>query len=173
MYISEIREMEYTYQRYNPQKVLYLEIDKEEGYAICVIDRGGWPCTYIKMPEEAYQRNVELGWDGDYDFIDVRVHGGVTYGDYGTLRLRRPFGNGLGEKLIEISQAGAGYWLGWDYAHYGDYTANFSDRPELDIEKKWTIVELINEAHDALKELKENNWHVFVEDEEENDDKEH
>lgn len=165
MYISEIREMEYIYQKDHPQKVLYLEIDEEEDCIICIIDRGGHPCTYIKMPEEAYQRNVELGWDGDYELIDVCVHGGVTYSDYGTLRFWP-----LGRDTEPTEIAHFGYWFGWDYAHDMDYMTNYTDRAPFDGEKKWTIVELINEAHDALKELKNNDWHVFIENKEENNE---
>lgn len=166
MYISEIREMEYIYQKDHPQTILYLEIDEEEDCIICIIDRGGHPCTYIKMPEEAYQRNVELGWDGDCDFIDVWVHGGVTYSDYGTLRFWP-----LGHDTEPTEIAHFGYWFGWDYAHLYDYVADYSiSECDHDSDKKWTIVELINEAHEALKELKNNNWHVFVNNEEENND---
>ncbi len=160
MYQSEIKEMTYSTKN---QSILYLEVNDDDT-AICIIDRGGWPCSYIKMPEDIYQNHVEsTNWDGNYDDIDVWVHGGVTFGEYCKLKLRSE--NDFDKFEID-KRMPEGYWLGWDYAHAGDYY--YSGLPDSvfafdpDIEKKYSIKELIEEAHEALKELRDNNFHIHA-----------
>lgn len=157
MYKSEIKEMSYSSKE---QSILYLEVNDDDT-AICIIDRGGWPCSYIKMPENIYQNHVEsINWDGNYDDIDVYVHGGVTFGEYGTLELIE------GDGFKVDTRIPSGYWLGWDYAHAGDYCYHGIDdiifRFDPEIEKKYSIKELMDEAHEALKELKENNFRLYT-----------
>ena len=160
MYQSEIKEMTYSTKN---QSILYLEVNDDDT-AICIIDRGGWPCSYIKMPENIYQNYVKsINWDGNYDDIDVWVHGGVTFGEYCKLMLRSEYDF---DKFYSDKHISEGYWLGLDYAHAGDYCYRgisdpiFDFRP--DIEKKYTTEELIEEAHAALKELRENNFHIYA-----------
>ena len=161
MYQSEIKEMTYSTKK---QSILYLEVNDDDT-AICIIDRGGWPCSYIKMPEDIYQNNIEStnGCGFYYDDIDVDVHGWVTFGGYCKLRLRSEYDVNkfdIDERMPE------GYWLGWDYAHAGDYCyRELSDsvfRFDPDFEHKYTIKELIEEAHEALKQLRENNFHIYT-----------
>ena len=159
MYQSEIKEMTYATR---DQSILYLEVNDDDT-AICIIDRGGWPCSYIKMPEDIYQNHVEsTNWDGNYDDIDVWVHGGVTFGEYCRLKIYDHYNHfEVDERVPE------GYWLGWDYAHAGDYCFRGLDydpvfRFDPGYEKKYTIKELIDEAHEALKELRDNNFHIYT-----------
>ena len=134
----------------------------DDDTAICIIDRGGWPCSYIKMPEDIYQNHVEsTNWDGNYEDIDVCVHGGVTFGEYCKLKVR------LDDDQFDCNERmPEGYWLGWDYAHAGDYYYRELSNPvfrfDPDFEHKYTIKELIEEAHEALKELRENNFHIYT-----------
>lgn len=158
MYKSEIKEMTYST---NEQSILYLEVNDDDT-AICIIDRGGWPCSYIKMPENVYQNHVEsTNWDGNYDDVDVSVHGGVTFGTYGTLYIR-------GEQdFVSDNRIPVGYWIGWDYAHAGDYCYRGRDdrypfKFDPAIEKKYTTEELIEEAHEALEELRSNNFRIYT-----------
>lgn len=162
MYQSEIKEMTYSTKK---QSILYLEVNDDDT-AICIIDRGGWPCSYIKMPADIYQNYVEsANWDGNYDDIDVWVHGGVTFGMYCKLMLRSE--DDFDKFEFEIDKRmPEGYWLGWDYAHAGDYCYRELPDPvfhfDPGFEKKYTIKELIDEAHEALKELRENNFHIYT-----------
>lgn len=158
MYQSEIKEMTYATKN---QSILYLEVNDDDT-AICIIDRGGWPCSYIKMPEDIYQNHVEsTNWDGCYDDIDVWVHGGVTFGEYCKLKIRSGY-----DQFEDDERIPEGYWLGWDYAHAGDY--HYSGLPDpvfhfdSSFEKKYTTEELIEEAHEALEELRENNFHIYT-----------
>lgn len=57
---------------------------------------GNHPTAYIKIPKDS------IFYDTCYDEIPIDIHGGLTYGE------------------IEEN----GFWIGWDYAHYGDYTFN-------------------------------------------------
>ena len=163
MYQSEIKEMTYSTTK---QSILYLEVNDDDT-AICIIDRGGWPCSYIKMPENIYQDYVKsTNWNGNYDDIDVCVHGGVTFGEYCKLMVRSGYDF---DKFESDKHMPEGYWIGWDYAHAGDYC--FRDIPDpvcrfdSTYEKKYTTEELIEEAHEALKELRENNFHIhYLED---------
>lgn len=158
MYKSEIKEMIYSTR---DQSILYLEVNDDDT-AICIIDRGGWPCSYIKMPEDIYQDHVEsTNWDGNYDDVDVDVHGGVTFGEYCKLMIRTEYGAFVDNRLVP-----EGYWIGWDYAHAGDYCYLGRDeylfRFDPAIEKKYTIKELIDEAHEALEELRSNNFRIYT-----------
>ena len=80
---------------------------------------GSHPTAYIKLPKGVN--------------IDPIVHGGVTYGP--------------GEPLpwMNENEADDGYWMGWDYAHYGDliYTGIDSDRTHED--RIWTVKEIFME----------------------------
>ena len=96
------------------------------------------------------------------DDIDVNVHGGVTFGEYCKLMIRTEDGAFVDNRLVP-----EGYWIGWDYAHAGDYCyyGRGDEYPfgfDPAIEKKYSIKELIEEAHEALKELRENNFHIYT-----------
>ena len=78
-------------------ELLNLIVDGEFLGAV-VNTRGSHPCAYIQFP------GIEKVENYDYFHLDCGVHGGFTFlGDLEHLGL-----NGL--------------WLGWDYAHCGDYT---------------------------------------------------
>ncbi len=153
MYKSEVKEMLYNTSK---QSILYIEVNDDDT-AIVIIDRGGWPCSYIKMPDEIYQNHVEsTNWDGDYDDIDVDVHGGVTFGNNDGLFIN-------GDKDERIPD---GYYLGWDYSHGGDFIYRdipdfvFRYKPDF-VGHKYTISELIYEAHEALQQLRENGFRLY------------
>lgn len=62
----------------------------------------GFPDAYVRIDDEDYIDNE--------DDIDGNVHGGITY-----------FGN------CYWNEDDDHLWVGWDYAHYGDYTG-FRDK---------------------------------------------
>ena len=86
------------------------EIDYGNGYKGLVLNtRGSFPCGYIQFP------GIENLHDYDDIWVhDANIHGGFTFlGTFNCLGLQ-------------------GKWLGWDYAHYGDYCCYSS--PELNDE---------------------------------------
>lgn len=66
-----------------------------------------------------------------YDNIPLSVHGGLTFSGTPSVCLY-------------------GHWIGWDYAHYGDYSPYSSVMADG---KKWTIKELLDEAVTAIDDL--------------------
>ena len=96
-----------------------------------------YPTAYIEIPKghPYYKKN--------YDEIDIEVHGGLTFND----------------SALYISNDGKieGWFIGWDYSHFGDYTG---DNELIPIYyradgKKWTTEKIIDEVKDVVKQLGE------------------
>jgi len=96
------------------------------GLSFVILNRGSHPCSYIKVHE--------ILKEIDYNDIPLDCHGGLTFS--GELK-------GYG-----------GHWIGWDYAHLGDYIAyskilHFSE-PNA---HAWTTDELLIEMEDVIYNL--------------------
>lgn len=76
-----------------------------------------------------------------YKEVDIDVHGGLTYSD-----------NHL---WISENQKIEGWFIGWDYAHYGDYIGYEEILPK-EIRtggKKWTTEEIFNEIKEVCYQI--------------------
>ena len=95
-----------------------------------IISLGSHPTAYIRIP-----KGSEIN-KANYEDIDINVHGGLTYKG-------------------KINDEGF-LWIGWDYAHYGDYRENISRFHLEDGKsgKKWTINEIEQECFKAIIQLK-------------------
>ncbi len=73
-----------------------------DGYEYYIVSRGTHPCAYIKIP-----KGDELYGKGYDDLtMEFDVHGGFTYSD----------------DHLSYSDDTDAWFIGWDYAHYGDYS---------------------------------------------------
>lgn len=70
----------------------------------------------------------------DYDTLNIAAHGGLTF-------------SGIPKF------AGDGWWIGWDYAHYDDYTG-YDGLFSVD-GKKWTTEEIVDECVNVIGQLME------------------
>lgn len=103
---------------------------EDNRYKYVVTSTGGsHPCVYIKFP------GIEQVTSYD-DIVSPVVHGGFTF---------------LGESE---SLPGEGIWLGWDYAHCGDYIARYSNQYFLG-EHAWTKKELVDKAVATLTQIRD------------------
>lgn len=94
---------------------------KINGYRYEIKNVGGsHPTAYVMLDKN------NVYYDVDYDEIPIVVHGGLTYSS----------------KEIKGQ-----YWIGWDYAHIGDYTFYSSGG------KKWTTDEILSHVKDVIKQL--------------------
>jgi len=118
-------------------EVLYHEEDN--GYGVTILNiRGGHPCAYVTYPGIKITDDYEQFWIDDQV---VGPHGGFTF--LGTL------GDWTG---ID------GIWLGWDYAHCGDYSWSGVDISLFgcdDDDKRWTTEEILEEARAVLQCIKD------------------
>ena len=102
------------------------------GYDYYILSLGSHPTAYVRIPENHKFYNIK-----NYDDIPIQCHGGLTFmEDY--LKI---FNN------HEVS----GRFIGWDYAHIGDYSAYVGDETE----KKWTTQEIQDDVKSVCKQLKE------------------
>ncbi len=101
-----------------------------------------WYCAYVGIP-----KNHKL-WGNSYEELesDIDVHGGITFSEQGSntpsdiercQRIRWPY-----EDI---------WWLGFDFAHGGDYTGKSS----LGWEHHWTLREVIKETNKLANQLEE------------------
>lgn len=128
----ELKQMIYG----GESEVLYHEEDN--GYGIVILNvRGSHPCAYVTYPGIWGIEDCDQAWIED----EVEPHGGFTF---------------LGEfdEWTGIDKT----WLGWDYAHLGDYVYSGIDilpfRYDVD-EKKWTTEEILEEARAVLQCIKD------------------
>ena len=112
--------------------------DIGDGYKLAVTNtEGTHPCAYVQWP------GIEKLETYDDIWVDAEVHGGFTF--LGTLKT-----------TYDLD----GIWLGWDYAHCGDYYwTGYNDLfPSSKDDKKWTTEEVRQEALEVLKAIKEGKY---------------
>lgn len=123
--------MENLYQMGLEEPVI-VEEGEIKGYSYNIRSIGPHPCAYVKIPDghPYFQKDY-------YDF-DLECHGGLTYAN-----------DTLG--AYSSSTHRTGWWIGWDYAHYGDYTL-YSDGSEFP-GRKWTLKEIKAEVEAVIDQL--------------------
>ena len=99
------------------------------GFLYYILDLGWNPTAYIKLPD-----GMEI------TDADVCVHGGITFkSDY-----------------LEISDNTFidGNFIGWDYAHAGDYLGIFKSFSfDCSSAKKWTTKEIFKDVKEVCYQL--------------------
>lgn len=115
-----------------------IKTGRYKGYNWLITSCGWHPCCYVEIPENNKLFN-QYYYDSDLENIDC--HGGITFSD------SRDFG------------LGKFYYIGWDYAHFGDYSAMEFDGLIRNnaTDKKWTIKEIEEEAKNVIKQIIEIN----------------
>lgn len=128
-----MKEMEYGKDR----KIEVLDTGYCLGFLYYILNLGTHPTAYIKIPKDNKYYGKNMGE------IDLDVNGGVTYSEEGL--------------NINKSQRIEGWFIGWDYAHYGDYTGFELIVPEQYRTggKKWTTKEIYEEVRQACYQLNE------------------
>jgi hypothetical protein len=93
-------------------------------------------CAYVGIPKGHPLAGVN--YDNLYNYQIPRVHGGLTFSDWGNDKY---FPNGY-------------WWIGWDYAHYGDMA--FFDYGSYSYSETfpWTVSEVEAEIKNVLPEFK-------------------
>lgn len=128
--------------KYGPNRITeLLDTGKCFGYTYYIMNLGTHPTSYVEIPSnhKLYRKN--------YHNIDIEVHGGLTYSD-DTLY--------IGEnKKIQNS-----WFIGWDYAHWGDYTGYSEVMTSMydKTDKKWTTKEIQQDVFNVCKQVSELGW---------------
>ena len=127
----EFREMVYRPKRLSPQQ---LTKGTYKGLDYYVLNLGTHPCAYIDVTGTSI--------DGvEYEEVDIECHGGLTYS--------RPF-------LATVDKPG--WFIGWDYSHYGDFSGtDMMFPPELQFGgKQWTTKEIVVHCFQAIDQMVKN-----------------
>jgi hypothetical protein len=111
--------------------------DKYKNYNYYVLNLGTHPTAYIEIPKE--NKLYRKSYDEIYKIgCDIDVHGGLTYSD---------------NELMGVKSEN--WFIGWDYAHVGDYCGYEENMPESIrvYGKKWTTEEIIEECKNAIGQI--------------------
>ena len=124
-----MKEMIYSAKRLNPPEML---ADGEyKGLHFYVLNLGTHPCAYVDVTETDLNRKY-------YTDVDISCHGGLTYSE---------------EYLRTVDKKG--WFIGWYYAHYGDFTGYELEMP-IGIRmngKRWTTAEIVEECKQVIDQL--------------------
>ena len=129
-------EMKYEYEKGQPAFVL--NRGEYKGYEFLVISLGRHPCGYVCLTEE----NKYFG--KFYDEIPIECHGGLTYSEP-----KISFLEWSDKYKCMVRTSIEDKWIiGWDYAHYGDYTVfdRYGD--------KHTTQEITEECKSVINQLR-------------------
>lgn len=131
-----MKEMKYCKDR----KIEVLETGYCLGLLYYILNLGTHPTAYIKIPKGHKLYNKD--YDDIYGEVDIDVHGGITYS--------------RDHLWISENQKIEGWFIGWDYAHYGDYAGYEEILPkEMRIGgKKWTTEEIFKEVKEVCYQLR-------------------
>lgn len=122
---------EYKEMKYSPErKVEILCQGKYKNYQFYILNLGTHPTAYVEIP-----RKHKL-FEKKYEGIDIDVHGGLTFSE---------------DHLQDIKNNS--WFIGWDYAHFGDFFGtdllfNFNT-----FEKKWTTEEIFDDVVSVIDQL--------------------
>lgn len=128
------REMRYS----DESKVQLLYNDIYKGFHYYILNLGTHPTAYVEIPKEhvLYSMSYIDIEDSEY-YIDV--HGGLTYSS-DSLRIG------------EDTSLKNSWFIGWDYAHLGDYLGYDLVKST---DKKWTTLEIIEECKKVIEQIEE------------------
>lgn len=105
-----------------------------KNYYFVIVSYGVHPCAYVRVPKNHpfYKR--------DYNELDITCHGGLTFGD--------------DLKHVIPNDESDAWYVGWDYAHVGDYEI-LSNIPNFSfIEgKQWTTEEIYEDVKRVIDQL--------------------
>ncbi len=124
-----MKEMIYGFDR----KMEVLDTGYCLGLLYYILNLGTHPTAYVKIP-----RNSKYYGKKD---IDIEVHGGITYAD--------------DHIWINNTQKIEGWFIGWDYAHMGDYIG-YEERVPKEYRvggKKWTTEEIQKEIKNVCYQV--------------------
>ena len=110
---------------------------KYKNYNYYVLNLGTHPPAYIEIPKE--NKLYRKSYDEIYKIgCDIDVHGGLTYSN---------------NELMGVKSEN--WFIGWDYAHCGDYCGYEEFMPESirTYGKKWTTEEIIEECKNAIDQI--------------------
>ncbi len=121
---------------YQDFKIILLDSGNYLGYDYYILNLGTHPTAYVDIPKE------HKYYKKQYDKIDINVHGGVTYSN-NTLTI----GN---------NDVKNGWFIGWDYAHYGDYYGYYKSLKTNSFKEshKWTTEEIYEDVKKVCEQLK-------------------
>lgn len=126
---------------YDPtiEKVVLLANGTYKDFEYFIVNHGGeYPLAYIMVPDDL-KINCE-----EYEKIPAdSPHGGLTFGCE----------NDIPPMLEEINGVTKGNYLGWDYAHLGDYLGFYE--PDGFYSKKWTTEEILEQVKNTIEELRD------------------
>lgn len=126
----ELKPMEYEFERIRT----ILAHDVIDGIEFYIISLGTHPCAYVHVPSTNPISKMTFSW---LDLSEkIYCHGGVTWFD---------------SCLPDNKRYTDGKWLGWDYAHAGDYYGHGWDDTDS---KKWTTEEILEEVKDVIAQVK-------------------
>jgi len=128
---STVKPMKYQSKR--KIELLYNSIYK--GFHFYILNLGTHPTAYVEIPKKHKLFGV------DYNDIDISVHGGFTYSRDNLF-------------ISENTKMDGSWFIGWDYAHCGDYYC--TDLPNCFCEKndkKWITEEIIVDCIKVIDQL--------------------
>lgn len=126
------KQMIYSFIR----KIEVLDSGKCCDYNYYILSLGTHPVAYVEIPK------THKLYGTHYDNIDVDVHGGLTYSKDNLW-------------LSDTEELRDNWFIGWDYAHFGDYLG-YEEMYPIKIQlrgKKWTIEEIRQDVYDVCKQL--------------------
>ena len=134
-----MKQMEYGKDLDGGSEVLYH--GTIDGFECVIVNiKGSHPCAYINVPKSVLDKYEKPELDDERWFADC--HGGFTYASE--------------ESPCNVSNE-VGFWLGWDYAHWGDYTCVAVNGkviiPPKPDEKLWTTAEVLENVVDTIHSL--------------------
>lgn len=118
-----IVEMVYTRTRHDATRIAY---GKHKGFSYYVLSLGTHPCAYV---------DVSALSKCGIDTKCIDCHGGITYSC---------------DSLSTVEKKG--WFIGWDYAHFEDYTGMIPEWFALDF-KRWTTREIVEECKKVIDQI--------------------
>lgn len=100
------------------------------GYDFYVLNLGTHPCCYVRIPVG------HKYYDVDYNDVPVYCHGGLTYGE---------------RHLFDLTDED--YFIGWDYAHAGDFTGYDMKFGFGSEDHRYTTKELVLDCLEAIRDF--------------------
>lgn len=121
---------------YGPERkeqVLFSGIYK--GRKFVILSLGTHPTAYVELNKE------ELEKSKSYDDYRLSCHCGFTY-----------LGDAYWDKTDDAT------YIGWDYAHCGDYSGYHTEFKMWDHEKKWSTEEIFDDVKECIDEFEIADW---------------